>query len=87
MESKLDAYSDIIRSMINNGFTDEQVPDFLLFECGISRGASKVNIRCFCAEWGLKRVHVQDSQLEAEVAKAINEVNNIIIIIMMIIKS
>lgn len=75
MESKLDAYSDIISSMINNGFTDKQVSDFLLFECGISRGSSKANIRQFCAERGLKRVHVQDSQLEAKVAKAITEVS------------
>ncbi|XP_052390355.1 uncharacterized protein LOC128026983 [Carassius gibelio] len=73
MESKLDPYLDLIQRMINDGRTDEQVSDFLRFECGISRGASKANIRRFCAERGLKRIRVQDSQLEVDVAKAITE--------------
>ncbi|NP_001411522.1 si:ch211-227p7.1 [Danio rerio] len=73
MESKLSPYQETIESMIRNGCTDEYISNFLKFECGVSKGASKMSVRRFCAVHGIQRQRIVDSQLEVEVAKAVTE--------------
>lgn len=75
MESTLSPYKETIESMIKNGCSDEYISNFLHFECGMTKGASKVSVRRFCAEHSIRRERFQDSQLEVEVAKAVTEVS------------
>lgn len=76
MESSLLPYREVIQSMIKHGYSDQEISNHLKFECGLTKGFSKTNIRRFCTQNGIGRERVQDSQLEVEVAKAINEVNH-----------
>lgn len=74
MESSLLPYREVIQNMIQHGYSDQEIPNHLQFECGLTRGFSKTNIRRFCTQNGIGRERVQDFQLEVQVAQAINEV-------------
>ena len=76
MESSLSPYREIIQSMLRHGHSDEDISNHLHCECGLTKGFSKANIRRFCAQNGIGREGIQDSKLESEIAKAINEVSN-----------
>ena len=80
MESSLSPYREIIESMLRNGHSDEDISSHLHLECGLTKGFSKANIREFTAQNGIGRERVQDSKLESEIAQAINEVSNSILI-------
>lgn len=77
MESSLSPYQEIIENMLRHGHSDEQISSHLQFECGLTKGFSKANLRRFCAQNGIGRKRIQDSKLESEIAKAIKEVSNI----------
>ena len=80
MESSLSPYREIIESMLWNVHSDEDISSHLHLECGLTKGFSKANIREFSAQNGIGRERVQDSKLESEIAQAINEVSNSILI-------
>ncbi|XP_027132667.1 uncharacterized protein LOC113745336, partial [Larimichthys crocea] len=73
MESSLSPYQEIIENMLRHGHSDEQISSHLQFECGLTKGFSKANLRRFCAQNGIGRKRIQDSKLESEIAKAIKE--------------
>ena len=64
-----------IKNMVENGSTDEAIRNHLVTKYGFERGASIANIRRFCHENGLRRQRVTDTELEAAVLKAIQEVH------------
>ena len=74
MDSSLLPYLDIVTKMMDSGCSDVDIQNHLIFECGLSRGASVSNIRRFCKDHGLKRQRVTDQQLEAAVFNSIKEV-------------
>ncbi|XP_062420889.1 uncharacterized protein LOC134132801 [Pungitius pungitius] len=74
MDSSLLPYLDIISQMFISGYSDQDIQNHLVFECGLRRGASICNIRRFCIGHGLRRQRVTDQQLEGAVLKSINEV-------------
>ncbi|KAK9535816.1 hypothetical protein VZT92_008173 [Zoarces viviparus] len=59
--------------MLHSGYSDEDIHNHLVFECGLQRAASISSIRRFCKDHGLKRQRVTDQQLEAAVLNSIQE--------------
>lgn len=72
--ASLEPYENVIREMITQNFSYADISTNLS-ELGVKEGCSAMSVRRFCARNNIsRRGHVSDSQLEAAISRAINQV-------------
>ena len=72
--ASLEPYENVIREMITQNFSYADISTNLS-ELGVKEGCSAMSVRRFCARHNIsRRGHESDSQLEAAISSAINQV-------------
>ncbi|XP_013421241.1 uncharacterized protein LOC106181414 [Lingula anatina] len=71
----IEGFVDIIRDLVKNFKTNEEISSILKTQYGVLRGASVRSIKTICSKYNIRRSYVTPTEVVAnEVAKAIGEV-------------
>ena len=78
MNSALDIYLDVIKSLVQEGLSHLEVSNVLKAKYGVDYGSSQRSVQRFCAEHSIRRggPMIKEDELNNSVASVINEVSN-----------
>ena len=75
----LEEQTNVVREMVQGGFTHDEIADFLKVNVGLRRGCSARSVRRLCEEQGItRRSGIDDSALRVKVAACTEQVSKLV---------